>query len=169
MQSYCSVYCCFWVTVCKTVRHMLSDHCPVCLSVCNVGALWGTAVTAPHGCMYQDATWYGGRPRPRRLCIRWRPRSPSPKRGQTPQIFGPCLLWPNGRMDQDGNWHKNRPQPRQSLSPGDFVLDGDPAPLSHKGVEPPIFRPTFIVATIVISLEYCTVVIGLFKFEFAAM
>ena len=24
----------FWSTVCKTVRPMLSDHCPVCLSVC---------------------------------------------------------------------------------------------------------------------------------------
>jgi len=43
------------------------------------------------------------------------------------------------------------------LSQGDFVLDGDPAPLN--------FRPMFIVV-IVISLEHCTVVIGLFKFKF---
>ena len=43
------------------------------------------------------------------------------------------------------------------LGPGDFVLDGDPAPLN--------FRPMFIVV-IVISLEHCTVVIGLFKFKF---
>ena len=26
----------FWATVCKTVRHMLSDRCPVCLSVLSV-------------------------------------------------------------------------------------------------------------------------------------
>jgi len=36
------------------------------------------------------------------------------------------------------------------LSPGDFVLDGDPiplpSPLPKKGVEPPNFRPMFIVA-----------------------
>jgi len=38
-----------------------------------------------------------------------------------PQNFGPCLLGPNGWMDQDGTWHRGRP-----LSPGDFVLDGDP-------------------------------------------
>ena len=45
------------------------------------------------------------------------------------------------------------------LSPGDFVLDGDQAPLH--------FRPMFIIVTgIVISLEHCTVVIGLFKFKF---
>ena len=30
--------------------------------------------------MDQDATWYGGRTRPRRLCVRWGPSSPSPKR-----------------------------------------------------------------------------------------
>jgi len=32
------------------------------------------------------------------------------------------------------------------LVPGDFVLDGDPAPLPKKGVEPPNFWPMFIVA-----------------------
>jgi len=25
------------------------------------------------GSRYQDATWHGGRPRPRRLCVRWGP------------------------------------------------------------------------------------------------
>jgi len=36
----------FWATVCKTVRPMLSEYCPVCLSVmsclsvCDVGVLW---------------------------------------------------------------------------------------------------------------------------------
>jgi len=53
-----------------TVRPVLRDRCPVCLSVCNVGVLW------PSGWMDQDATWYGGRPRSRRHCVRWRPSSP---------------------------------------------------------------------------------------------
>ena len=44
------------------------------------------------------------------------------------------------------------------LNPGDFVLNGDPA-------RPLNFRPMFIIV-IVISLEHCTVVIGLFKFKF---
>ena len=30
----------FWVTVCKTVRPMLSDRCLSVLSVCDVCALW---------------------------------------------------------------------------------------------------------------------------------
>ena len=34
-----------------------------------------------NGWMHQDATWYGGRPWPRLLCVKWGPRSPSPKGG----------------------------------------------------------------------------------------
>jgi len=50
----------------------------------------------PNGCMDQDATWYGGRPRPRPHCTRWGPSSSSPQKGAQPSpIFGPCLLWPN--------------------------------------------------------------------------
>jgi len=32
------------------------------------------------------------------------------------------------------------------IGPGDFVLDGDPAPPPKRGAEPPYFRPMFIVA-----------------------
>ena len=42
---------------------------PVC-PVCNVGVLW------PNGWMDLDVTFYGGRPRPRRDCVRWGPISP---------------------------------------------------------------------------------------------
>jgi len=55
----------FWATATIiTVRSMLQDHCPVYLSVCNVGVLW------PNGWMDQEATWYRGRPQPRRHCVR---------------------------------------------------------------------------------------------------
>ena len=67
--------------------------CPV-LSVCDIDVLW------PNGWMDQDATWYGGRPRPHRHCVRFE-LSSAPTRG-TPAspIFGSCLLWPNGRSSQ---------------------------------------------------------------------
>jgi len=39
----------FWATVCKTVRPMLSDRCPVC-PVCDVGVLWS------NGWIDQDET-----------------------------------------------------------------------------------------------------------------
>ena len=60
--------------------------------------IFGPCLLWPNGCMDQYAIWYGGRPRPRRRCVRWGPSSPFP-------IFGRCLLWPNGRMNQDGTWH----------------------------------------------------------------
>jgi len=47
----------------------------------------------PNGWMHHDATWYGCRPQPRGLCVRWRTSPPSPTRGRSlPPIFGPCLL-----------------------------------------------------------------------------
>jgi len=53
-----------------------------------------------NGWMDQDATWYGGRPRPRWHCVRWGPSSPPRKGAQQPPFFGPCLLWPNDRPSQ---------------------------------------------------------------------
>ena len=56
--------------------------------------------------------WHVGRPQPRPHCARRGPSSPSPKRGQSPPTFGPCLLWPNSWMDQDTTWYEGRPWPR---------------------------------------------------------
>jgi len=53
------------------------------------------------------------------------------KRGRSPSpIFGPFVLWPNGWMHQDATWYGGI-----SLSPGEFVFDGDPTP-PQKGAEP---------------------------------
>ena len=94
--------------------------------------IFGPYLLWPNGWMDEDATWYGGRTRPRRHCIRWRPCSPPPEIGTEPPLFGPCLLWPKGWMDQDVTWYE------VGLGPGDIVLDGDPA--HQKGVQqPPLF------------------------------
>ena len=82
-----------------TVRPLLPDNLlsiiSVLCSISNVGVLW------PNGWMGQDATWYGGRPRPRRHCVRWGPSSPYEKgHSSPPPLVGPCLLWPNGRPSQ---------------------------------------------------------------------
>jgi len=47
-----------------------------------------------NGCMDQDVTWYGGRPRPRPHCTRWGPRSP-PQKGEgicPPPNFRPMSI-----------------------------------------------------------------------------
>ena len=84
---------------------MPSDRClPVCLS--------GTLVYCGQTVGNQEATWYGGRPRPCHIVLDGDPPSPRQKRAQPP-IFGPCLLRPNGWMDQDATWYGGRPQLRQ--------------------------------------------------------
>jgi len=48
--------------------------------------IFGPYLLRPNGSMDQDVTWYGARPRPRRFCVRWGPRSPSPKGGGAPKF-----------------------------------------------------------------------------------
>jgi len=120
----------FLATICKTVRPMLSDRCPVCpvcLSVmlCTVAKRW----------MDQDETWHGGPGRlaPGHIVL---DGNPAPPKGEQPPIFGPCMLRPNGWMDQNETWHG-----RIRLGPGDIVLHGDPAPHGMGHVSPLLFGP----------------------------
>jgi len=53
----------------------------------------------PNGWMHQDATWYGRWPRPRGLCVRWRPSLHSPTKGaESPANFRPISIVPK-RLD----------------------------------------------------------------------
>ena len=82
----------------------------------------------PNGCMDQDVTWYGGRPQPRRLCVRWGPSSSLPKKGRSPQFSTHVYC------GQKSAWIKMihadfLPLGMEvALGPDDIVLDGDPAP-----------------------------------------
>ena len=84
--------------------------------------------------MDQDETWHAGRPWPRPHCLRWGSSSPAPKGAQPPFSV-------HVRCGQTAGWIKIPLGAEVGLSRGDFVLDGDPAPLPKKGVEPPIFSP----------------------------
>jgi len=53
--------------------------------------IFGPCLLWPNGCMYQDITWYGGRPQPRRHCVRWGPSCASPKGAQPPN-FRPMFV-----------------------------------------------------------------------------
>jgi len=79
-------------------------------------------------------TWYGGRPQPTQLCVRWGP-APLPKKG----VFSQCLLWPNSWMDQDATRCGRRARPN-----GYCVTWGPSSPLPKKGTAPN-FPPMSIV------------------------
>ena len=72
--------------------------------------------------------------RPRRLCVRWGPSSPLQKETERPAQFSAhvhcgqrvgCITMPLGM--------------EVGLSPGEFVLDGDPASCPKRGLSPPQF------------------------------
>ena len=85
----------------------------------------------PNGWMHQDATWYGGRPQPSGLCVRWGPR---------PQFSAHVYC------GQAAAWIKMPLGTEVRLGPEDIVLDGDPASSSPKsGRNPcPIFSPCLL-------------------------
>jgi len=63
--------------------------------------IFGPRQLWPNDCMFcmdQDATWYGGRPRPTRRCVRWGPSSPAHKGAQPPNCL-PMSVVPNDWMD----------------------------------------------------------------------
>ena len=103
--------------------------------------IFGPYLLRPNGCVDQDVTWYGARPRPRRLCVRWGTRCP-PQKGEgaepLPQIFGHVYC------GQTAVWMKLVLGMVVGLIPGDFVLDGEPAP-TQKGARsrPPQFSAHF--------------------------
>jgi len=93
--------------------------------------IFSPCLLCPNGWMDQDATWYGGRPRPKRHCVRWGPSSPSSNWGRTAQfsVHVYCA--------QTARWIKMPLGVEVGLDPSDIVLDGDPAPPPQKGAEPP--------------------------------
>jgi len=97
--------------------------------------IFGPYLLRPNGCMDQNATWYGARLRPRRFCVRWGPRSPSPK-GHSPQFSAHICC------SQTAAWIKMSLGVELGLGQGDFVLDGDPRcplPKTGGGLTPQIF------------------------------
>jgi len=53
--------------------------------------IFGPFLLWPNGWMHQDAIWYGSRPQPRRLCVRWGP-GPLPQKGAEPPNFRPISI-----------------------------------------------------------------------------
>ena len=91
--------------------------------------IFGPFLFWPNGWMDQDATWYGCRPQPRGLCVRWRPSPPPQKGGGAPPPKFSAHIY----CGQMAGWIKMPLGMGVGFSPGDFVLDGDPAPLPKNG------------------------------------
>jgi len=96
--------------------------------------IFGPCLLRPNGCMDQDVTWYGVRSRPRRYCVRWGSRSPSPKGGGGG--VPPAKFSAHVYCGQTAGWMK--------LVLG---IEVGLSPLPKRGGAPsPNFRPICIVA-----------------------
>jgi len=98
--------------------HIVLDGDPAHPPIFGLYLLW------PNGWLGQDATWYGVKTRPRRLCVRWGPNSPVPK---NPQFSAHVCC------GQTAGWIKMALGIEVNLGPGYIVLDWDPALLPKKG------------------------------------
>ena len=97
--------------------------------------------------MDQDVTWYGARPRLRRLVLDG-DRAPPPQKGaEFPQFSAHVYC------GQTAAWIKMPLGTEVDLGPCQIVLDGVPAP-ANGAQQPPYFRPMSIVATVA-HLSYC--------------
>jgi len=128
-RSYINGTGCFWATVCKTVRPMLSVRCLSCPSVTFVhcGQTIGRI-------KIKLGTQVGLGPR--HIVLDGDPAPPPPK-GHSPPQFSVHIC-----RGQIAAWIKMSLGMELGRGPGDFVIDGDPAPSLERGRSPSsIFGP----------------------------
>jgi len=99
--------------------------------------IFGPCLLWPNGWMDQYGTWHGGRPQPKRVCVRWGPNTLPRKGAKPPPQFSAHVY-----CGQTAAWINMPLGTKVGRSPGDIVLDGYPAPLPKKGAEP--LSPNFV-------------------------
>jgi len=107
--------CIVYTAACQTIG---KTHSPI----------FGSFLLWPNRWM-QDATWYGGRPQPRRLCLS--------------VLSCPVLSVMLVYCGQTVGWIKMKLGMQVGLGPGHIVLDGDPAPPPQKGGAARLFSDHF--------------------------
>jgi len=101
--------------------------------------IFGSSLLWPNGWMHQNATWYGGRPQPRRLCVRCGPSTLSQK-GWSPTQFSAHVY-----CGQMAAWIKMPLGTEVGLGLCDIVFYVNPATRIKKSTPPhPIFGPCLL-------------------------
>jgi len=117
---------------------MLSDHYPVCLSVCLSVTLVYCSQTVGWNKMKLGMQVSLS---PRHIVLDG-DSAPPPQKGAEPlPNFRPLYLWPNGWMDQDGTWHGGGTQSRPHCARW-----GPSSTSPKRGRSPPNFWPMSIAA-----------------------
>ena len=102
--------------------------------------IFGRCLLWPNGWMDQDATWYGGRPRPRLLCVRWGPCFPKKGGTAAPPHFSVHVY-----CGQTAGWIRVPLATETGLGPGRRCVTWRPrSPYSKGYSSPDTFRTTFL-------------------------
>jgi len=96
--------------------------------------IFGPCLLWPTGWMDQDATWYGGRPRPTRHCVRCGLSYPQ-KRAHIP----PTQFLAHVYCGQMAGWMKTPLGTEVDLGPGHIVLEGSQLPRKGHCSPSPLF------------------------------
>ena len=134
-----------WATVCTMVRPMLSDRCPVCLSVLSVTLVYCCQTVGWIKMKFGLQVGLG----PGHIVLDGDPASPPLKGGRAPQFSTHICC------GQTARWMKMPLGMEVGLSPGHIVLDGDLAAPPRQGhSSSPTFRPMSVVARVA-HPSYC--------------
>jgi len=99
--------------------------------------IFGPRLLWPDGCVHQDATWYGGRPRSTRHCVRCGPSYPQKKGHIHPTQFLAHVYCGQTAAVMLGT--------EVDLGPGHIVLDGGPSSRERgTAAPPPLFAPCLL-------------------------
>ena len=93
--------------------------------------IFGPCLLWPNAWMDQDATWYGGKPRPRRLCVTW-------GRRYSHQFLVHVYC------GQTAGWMKTPLGRQVHLGPGHLFVRRGPSSRANVAQQPPSFRPVSI-------------------------
>jgi len=126
----------------------------------------GPCLLWPNSWKHQDklgpTTWYGGRSRPRRHCVRWRPSSPIQKGGTAPNFRIMSIV--AKRLD-GSRCNLVSLYTDVGIGPGHTVLDVDPNPAPTKRGTDPQFTAHVCCGQMVAHLSYCGALVELWLIQ----
>ena len=112
----------------------------------NSPPLFGPCLLWPNGWMDPDFIWYGGRPRPRRHCARWRPSSSAQGAHHNFQPMSAVTKRRDGSRCHLVLRYASMPRLRQHRVRWRPSAPPLPAPKKEEDTAAPTFRPMSVVA-----------------------
>jgi len=120
--------------------HTVLDGDPFLPTGHSSSPLFDPCLLWPNDWVHQNNIWYGGRPRPRRHCVRRRPSSPRERGTEAPPHFSAHVY-----CAQTAGWIRIPLGTEVGLGSGDIVLDWNPDLPTERDNSSPHFWLTLLL------------------------